>query len=93
MILKPPHNLFLKEQAELDKDEKDLKILKQARKLRAMVDPSELELARILFKKAYRENTKSESQEEAMINSAIDIWLIARLLSDRFGTVLRPKLK
>ena len=93
MILKPPRNLFLKEQAESDKDEKDVKILEQARMLKAMVDPNELELARILFEKAYRENIKSESQEEAMINSAIDVWLIARILSDRLGTVLRPKLK
>ena len=91
MILKPPRNLFLKEQAETAKDEKDLKILEQARMLKAMVDPNELELARILFGKAYRENIKSESQEEAMINSAIDVWLIARILSDRLGTVLRPK--
>ncbi len=91
MILKPPRNLFSKEQTDLISDEKDLKILEQARKLKAMVDPNELELARILFEKAYRENIKSESQEEAMINSAIDVWLIARILSDRLGTVLRPK--
>ena len=91
MILKPPHNLFLKEQTESDKDEKDLKILEQARKLKAMVDPIEIEFARTFFEKSYRENIKSHPHEEAMIDAAADIWLVARLLSDRLRTPLHPK--
>ena len=33
MILKPPHNLFLQERADLITNEKDLEMLEQARKL------------------------------------------------------------
>lgn len=93
MILKPPHNLFLQERADLITDEKDLEMLEQARKLKAMIDPIEIEFARTFFEKSYRENIKSETHEEAMIDAAADVWLVARLLSNKFGTPLRPKQK
>ena len=93
MILKPPHNLFSQERADLITDEKDLEMLEQARKLKAMIDPIEIEFARTFFEKSYRENIKSKPHEEAMIDAAADIWLVARLLSDRFGSPLRPKQK
>ena len=93
MILKPPHNLFSQERADLITDEKDLKMLEQARKLKAMIDPIEIEFARTFFEKSYRESITSKPHEEAMIDAAADIWLVARLLSDRFGSPLRPKQK
>ena len=71
----------------------DLKMLEQARNLKAMIDPIEIEFARTFFEKSYRENIKRETHEEAMIDAAADIWLVARLLSDRFGSPLRPKQK
>ena len=91
MILKPPHNLFSQECADLITAEKDLKILEQVRTLKAMVDLREIEFARMFFEKSYQENMKSETHEEAMIDAAADVWLVARLLSDRFGSPLRPK--
>lgn len=93
MILKPPRNLFSQECADLITDEKDLKMLEQARKLKAMIDPIEIEFARTFFEKSYRENIKNETHEEAMIDAAADVWLVARLLSDRFGVPLHPKQK
>ena len=93
MILKPPHNLFSKKRADLTTNEKDLKILEQARKLKAMIDPIEIEFARTFFEKSYRENIKSKTYEDAMLDAATDVWLVARLLSDRFGTPLHPKQK
>ena len=93
MILKPPHTLFSQECADLITDEKDFKILEQVRMLKAMVDPREIEFARMFFEKSYQENMKSKTHEEAMIDAAADVWLVARLLSDRYGTPLRPKQK
>lgn len=93
MILKPPHNLFSQERADLITDEKDLKLLEQTRKIKGMVDPIEIEYARTFFEISYRENIKSKNHEEAMIDAAADVWLVARLLSDRFGSPLHPKQK
>ncbi len=91
MILKSPFDKHT--DGTQNSDERDQLIIEKARTMKPFINSDEFELAREIFEKSYRESLKSNSPEEAMLDAATDIWLIARLLSDRFGTPIKPKRK
>lgn len=91
MILRFPFNSSANENAKTNKKERTGKIIDKVRKLKAFVNPLEIEFACSIFESSYQENLKNKAQEDAMLDAATDIWLVARLLSDELGTPLKPK--
>ena len=92
MILRFPFNSSANENAKTNKKERTRKIIDKVRKLKAFVNPLEIEFACSIFVSSYQENLKNKAQEDAMLDAATDIWLVARLLSDELGTPLKPKI-